>query len=94
MIPTLNTMLNFFMNNKHRKTLKSIFTNLVFSSIQMCDQEEKSPDKPFSGKFSLRLHPEVHSKVAQTAASAHKSIDSWITDVVENSLEKQNTTSQ
>jgi predicted HicB family RNase H-like nuclease len=74
--------------------LKVALKDSIDDYLEMCEQEEKSPDKPFSGKFSLRLPPEVHSKVAQAAASAHKSINSWITDVVENNLEKQNITSQ
>ena len=74
--------------------LKAALKDSINDYLEMCEQEEKSPDKPFSGKFSLRLPPEVHSKVAQAAASSHKSINSWITDVVENNLEKQNITSQ
>ncbi len=74
--------------------LKVALKDSIDDYLEMCEQEEKSPDKPFSGKFSLRLSPEVHSKVAQAAASAHKSINSWITDVVEDNLEKQNITSQ
>ncbi|MCR4344323.1 MAG: type II toxin-antitoxin system HicB family antitoxin, partial [Candidatus Scalindua sp.] len=74
--------------------LKVALKDSIDDYLEMCEQEEKSPDKSFSGKFSLRLPPEVHSKVAQAAASAHKSINSWITDVVENNLEKQNITSK
>ena len=74
--------------------LKVALKDSIDDYLDMCEQEEKSPDKPFSGKFSLRLPPEVHSKVAQAAASAHKSINSWITDVVENNLEKQDITSK
>jgi predicted HicB family RNase H-like nuclease len=74
--------------------LKVALKDSIDDYLEMCEQEEKSPDKPFSGKFSLRLPPEVHSKVAQAAASDHKSINSWITDVVENNLEKHNITSQ
>ncbi len=69
--------------------LKVSLKDSIDDYLEMCDQEEKSPDKPFSGKFSLRLPPEVHSKVAQAAASAHTSINSWITDVVENNLENK-----
>ncbi len=68
--------------------LKVALKDSIDDYLEMCEQEEKSPDKPFSGKFSLRLPPEIHSKVAQAAASTHKSINSWITDVVESNLEK------
>ncbi len=43
--------------------------------------------QPFSGKFSLRLSSKLHSKVAQAAATAHKSINSWVTEAVESRLE-------
>ncbi|MCP5007205.1 MAG: type II toxin-antitoxin system HicB family antitoxin [Planctomycetes bacterium] len=69
--------------------LKVALKDSIDDYLEMCEQEEKSPDKPFSGKFSLRLPPEIHSKVAQAAASTHKSINSWITDVVESNLEKK-----
>ena len=47
--------------------LKAALKDSIDDYLEMCEQEDKSPDKPFSGKFSLRLPPEVHSKVAQAS---------------------------
>jgi len=69
--------------------LKIALKDSIDDYLEMCEQEGKSPDKPFSGKFSLRLPPETHSKVSQAAAAAHKSINAWITDVVKNNLKIQ-----
>ena len=67
--------------------LKIALKGSIDDYLDMCEQEGKSPDKPFSGKFSLRLSPKLHSKVAEAAASAHKSINSWVTETVESCLE-------
>ncbi len=72
--------------------LKIALKDSIDDYLEMCDQEGKSPEKPFSGKFSLRLSPEIHSKVAQAAASTHKSINSWVADAVINNLKNQNIT--
>jgi len=74
--------------------LKIALKDSVDDYLEMCEEEGKSPDKPFSGRFSLRLPPELHSKVSQAAAVAHTSINSWITDLVKNNLKSQNITSQ
>ena len=60
--------------------------------LEMCEQEGKSPDKPFSGKFSLHLSPELHSRVAQSAALTKKSINFWMTEAIENFFKQENLT--
>lgn len=72
--------------------LKIALKDSIEDYLEMCEQEGKSPDKPFSGKFSLRIPPELHSKVSVAAAVAHKSINSWITDGIKNNLKIQNIT--
>lgn len=55
-----------------------IVWNSELSAIE-CNEE---PDKPFSGKFVLRLTPEMHRDVHFAAASAGKSLNAWISDTV------------
>jgi hypothetical protein len=40
------------------------------------------PQKPYSGKLSLRLEPVFHASVAVKAELANKSIDQWIVEVL------------
>jgi predicted HicB family RNase H-like nuclease len=70
--------------------LKQSIKDSVDDYLEMCKTENKSPDKPFSGRFSLRLNPELHSKVAIAAALNKKSINMWITESVKDTLDKQN----
>jgi predicted HicB family RNase H-like nuclease len=40
------------------------------------------PDRPYSGKLPFRTTPEHHRKIALAAASAGKSINAWMDEVV------------
>ncbi len=72
--------------------LKLALQDSVDDYLDMCKQEDKSPDKPFSGKFSLRLNPELHSRVAQSAALTKKSINTLVTEAIKNFLAQENPT--
>ena len=52
--------------------------------LSECAKEGRSPEKPASGKLLLRLPPEVHADASIAAASAGKSLNQWVVDVVAN----------
>jgi predicted HicB family RNase H-like nuclease len=41
------------------------------------------PQKPYSGKLMLRITPEIHAKVARVAQASGKSINAWVSDVLQ-----------
>ena len=57
---------------------------------EMCEKHGKEPDKPFSGKFSLRIPPELHEQVASAAISTQESLNTWITRAIKTALPLQN----
>lgn len=48
--------------------------------LDMCSEDGVEPRKRFSGKFNVRIPPELHADVTAAAAAAGKSINQWITD--------------
>ena len=50
--------------------------------LSECETEGRSPEKRASGKLLLRLPPEVHADASVAAASAGKSLNQWVLDVV------------
>ncbi len=66
--------------------LKRALKDSIDDYLEMCEEEGKAPDKPFSGKFSPRLTPGMHAQVASAAALSNKSINAWIADIVANAL--------
>lgn len=46
------------------KELKAAFEEAVESYLETCQLVGKSPDKPFTGTFNVRVNPELHRKAA------------------------------
>ncbi|MHB8987854.1 MAG: toxin-antitoxin system HicB family antitoxin [Desulfobulbia bacterium] len=40
----------------------------------------QAPEKPFTGKFVLRLSPDLHRKVYIAARAAGKSLNAWVAE--------------
>lgn len=56
--------------------------------LEMCEQDGVSPQKPFSGRFNVRLSPEIHRQVAERAALEHVSLSQWVSEAVTNALQR------
>ncbi|NWB93854.1 type II toxin-antitoxin system HicB family antitoxin [Pseudomonas agarici] len=64
------------------KELRAAFEAAVDDYLQTCAKLSRSPQKPYSGKLSLRLAPELHASIAAKAELSHKSINQWVTDIL------------
>ncbi len=64
--------------------LKQAFEESVEDYLAFCAERGESPEKPYSGKFSIRLDPELHRKISVKARSANKSLNSWISETLES----------
>ena len=65
------------------------FRESVDDYLDFCAQRGESPEKPFSGKFVVRLPAELHRKAYIQAKLADKSLNSWVTDVLQTVLQDQ-----
>lgn len=65
--------------------LKKAFEVSIEDYLNFCAERKEEPDKPFSGRFTIRLSPEQHRKVIIAAEKAGKDLDLWIADVLSNS---------
>ena len=50
-------------------------------------KRKEEPGKPFTGKFVLRLTPDLHRKVYIAAKKSGSSLNSWILQTLEHSTE-------
>lgn len=66
--------------------LKQAFIDSVEDYLAFCRENNEEPDKPFSGKFNVRLDPETHRNAAIAARKSGVSLNSWISAVVHKSL--------
>lgn len=62
--------------------LREAFREAVEDYLATCAKLGREPQKPYSGKLSLRIEPDVHATIAIKAALADMSINQWIADTV------------
>jgi predicted HicB family RNase H-like nuclease len=67
--------------------LQQAFHESVDDYLEFCAKRGESPEKPFSGKFVVRLPAELHRKAYVQAKLKDKSLNSWITEAVKSALE-------
>jgi predicted HicB family RNase H-like nuclease len=51
----------------------------------------EDPEKPYSGKFLIRVDPELHKSIVVEARKRGKSLNSWVTDALSKALEDDST---
>lgn len=69
--------------------VQKAFRESVDDYLAFCAERGESPEKPFSGKFVIRLPVELHRKAYVQAKLADKSLNSWITEVLQTTLSER-----
>ena len=72
---------------KNPKELKREFKKSLQVFLDVCKEKGIEPTKNYSGKFNLRLSKELHSRIAIEAASEDMSINQWVAQALEKSVE-------
>lgn len=62
--------------------LTKAFRASVNDYLAMCAERGEEPDKPYSGKFLVRMDPELHREVAAAAARSGKSLNQFAGEVL------------
>ena len=52
----------------------------------MCREDGVEPRRQFSGKFHLRVPPELHAAITVAAAADGKSLNQWVTDELRTTI--------
>lgn len=63
--------------------LRESFHHAVDDYLELCASRGEEPEKPFSGKFVVRVDPTLHRKVYTAATRAGKSLNAWIAEALE-----------
>lgn len=50
--------------------------------LQECKTRNVEPRKNFSGKFLLRVTPQIHETAAMAAAACGESLNQWVADAI------------
>jgi predicted HicB family RNase H-like nuclease len=73
--------INFHGNNGEE--IEAAFIDAVDDYLVVCEELGQKPEKPYSGKISLRVPAEVHAAVASAAETKGESVNQWIRETLE-----------
>jgi predicted HicB family RNase H-like nuclease len=57
--------------------------------LEMCREDGAPPRKEFSGKFNLRLPPDLHAELTAQAAATGKSLNQWAVETLAQAVHYQ-----
>ena len=66
--------------------LRREFRTSVEDYLEFCAELGQEPERPFSGRFVLRLDPELHRDATAAAESQGISLNAWVTGAVQERL--------
>lgn len=66
--------------------LVSDFHGAVDDYLALCAEEGTEPEKSYKGSFNIRISPELHKKLALSAAAQQMSLNSFIEHALSNAV--------
>lgn len=60
--------------------LRESFQGSVDDYLQWCEEEGVEPEKPYTGRFIVRMSPELHRKISAKAKAAGLSLNQWVAE--------------
>ena len=64
------------------------FLNSVDEYLDMCEADNVAPEKPFSGKFIIRIDQDARRAIALAASLRNQSLNSWATSVLSEAAQE------
>ncbi len=69
--------------------LETAFRESIDEYLEWCAEDGIAPDKPYSGRFNIRIPPELHKDIAITAKRKKISINKFVEQAVRDELAMQ-----
>ncbi|GHU66772.1 antitoxin HicB [Spirochaetia bacterium] len=66
--------------------IENAFKESIEDYLAWCKEEGAEPEKPYSGKFNLRLSPELHREIAIRAKKLKISINSFVEKAISDEI--------
>jgi len=67
--------------------LETAFKEAVDDYLATCVKLGDVPNKPYSGKLTLRISPSVHAAIATAAETSGKSLNKWVSDTLDHATQ-------
>ena len=68
------------------KQLRRAFRDSVDEYLAFCGERGEEPEKPYSGRFVVRVEPEFHKRLATRAKMERRSLNAWVRDALSKAV--------
>ena len=68
---------------------RKAFHDSVEDYLEFCAKRGEDPEKPYSGKFIVRIDPELHKTITIQARKNGKSLNAWVNDTLLKNITQQ-----
>ena len=69
--------------------LKKAFKDAVTDYVEICHETGKQIFKSFKGSFNVRVNPELHSKVFESATLKGKTLNQFVKEAIEEKIQQE-----
>ena len=83
----INTRDVITFQGKTVEEIKLAFRDSVEDYLEYCAKLGQQPEKPFTGKFMLRIPPDLHRKIYVAAKQSGESINAWIKEQLAHNVD-------
>lgn len=66
--------------------LEASFRESIDLYLEMCREDGVQPEKPYSGRFNVRISPQLHRAIALKAATERKSLNEVVVEAIQKYL--------
>jgi len=85
-IANINDVVSFY--GRSVDELETALREAVEDYLETCAQIGDEPEKPYSGRFNIRLSLETHRGAVQAAKLTGKSLNGWVAEEIEKSVKE------
>ncbi len=82
----IRTVITF--QGTHVDEIEQAFKDSINDYLAWCKERGKESEKPFSGKFQLRLPPELHREASLAAKAEEVSLNEYVVEAIIERVEK------
>jgi predicted HicB family RNase H-like nuclease len=65
------------------KEIETEFKASVNEYLALCKRRDIAPEKEYSGRFGVRIKPELHKRIALESESEHRTMNSLVGEIME-----------
>jgi predicted HicB family RNase H-like nuclease len=88
----INDVVTF--EGKTFEDLRQAFHDSVDDYLDFCGERKEPPQKPFSGKFVVRIPAELHRQAALAAKRSGESLNGWVASAMQAQIQRARTKRQ